>query len=74
MHWLDLQQDFFRPMWRRFAVVIVCLGWAIVEFSTNAPFWGILFGGVGLYITWQLFFDGWPGNSPVTDESSEKPE
>ncbi len=61
MHIFDLKQDFFRPLWIRVAVVAVCLGWGVFEFVTGAPFWGIVFAGMGAYALWQLFFDGWPG-------------
>jgi len=56
----DLQQDFFLPVWRRVALVAFCLGWSVVEFITGAPFWGIIFGGMGVFAAWQLFFDSWP--------------
>ncbi len=55
MKFLDVQHPFFRPLWRRVAVVAVCLGWAVVEFVHDAPFWGMLFGALGLYCGWQFF-------------------
>lgn len=67
MHWFELQIDFFRPLWRRVAVVTVCLVWASVEFLSGAPFWGMIFGGMGLYALWQLFLCGWPENSDSGD-------
>ncbi|TXB63441.1 DUF3329 domain-containing protein [Paracoccus aurantiacus] len=51
----DLQQDVYRPLWLRVVIVAVCLGWAAVEFVSGAPFWGILFGAVGLYAAHQFF-------------------
>jgi len=63
MQLFDIQQDFFLPVWRRVAVIIICLGWAIVEFLADAPFWGMIFGGLGIFVTWQLFFDGWPAST-----------
>lgn len=60
MKLLEIQIDFFIPVWRRVVLVVVCLGWAVLEFSTLNPFWGMIFGGLGLYALWQLFFDGWP--------------
>ncbi|MCP4073079.1 MAG: DUF3329 domain-containing protein [Hyphomicrobiales bacterium] len=63
MHIFNLQQAFFLSIWRRLLVVVVCLGWAGVEFATAAPFWGMFFGGLGIYAVWQFFFDGWPGTS-----------
>lgn len=55
MKLLDVQHPFFRPLWRRIAVVAVCLGWAAVEFAQDALFWGVLFGAVGLYCAHQFF-------------------
>jgi len=59
-NFFDLQVPFFVPVWRRVLIVSVCLGWALFEFVTSAPFWGIIFGGLGVLAAWQLFFDGWP--------------
>jgi len=61
MHLFDLRIPFFLPVWRRLVVVAICLLWASVEFATASPFWGVLFGSVGLYAGWQFFFTGWPG-------------
>lgn len=53
---LDLDHPFFVPLWRRVLIVAACLGWAVVEFVGGAPFWGILFGALGLYAGWHFFF------------------
>lgn len=55
MKFLDVQHPFFRPIWRRVAVVAICLGWAVFEFVSGAPFWGMLFGAIGLYCAHQFF-------------------
>ena len=60
MRLFDLQVDFFIPLWRRIAVVFVCVAWSVFEFTVTAPFWGMLFGAIGVYAVWQFFFDGWP--------------
>jgi hypothetical protein len=52
---LDLNHPFFRPLWRRVLVVAVCLAWAAFEFTTGSPFWGVLFGGIGLVCAWAFF-------------------
>ena len=46
--------------------------WSLFEFVTGAPFWGIIFGGIGAVATWRWFFDGWPETS-ATDTASDKP-
>lgn len=55
MKLFDAQNPFFRPVWRRVAITAVCLGWAVVEFLTGSPFFGILFGAVGIYCIHQFF-------------------
>lgn len=66
MRAFDLQVDFFLPVWRRVAVVIVCAVWSVFEFVTLAPFWGVVFGAIGIYAVWQFFFDGWPQNNAAS--------
>ena len=56
----ELQIDFFRPLWRRVVLLVVCFGWAAFEFLAGAPFWGIIFGSLGGYALWQLFLTDWP--------------
>lgn len=56
MKLLDVQHPFFRPVWRRVAIVVLCLGWAAFEFMTASPFFGVLFGGIGVYCGYQFFF------------------
>jgi hypothetical protein len=51
----DLNHPFFRPLWRRVAVVAFCLGWAAVEIAAGSVFWAMLFGGIGLFAAWQFF-------------------
>ncbi len=54
---LDLDHPFFRPLWIRVLIVAACLGWALVEFLAASPFWGVLFGAIGLYAGWHFFFN-----------------
>ena len=56
----DLQVPFFRPLWRRVLVVVICLGWAVFEFATGATFWGMIFCAMGIYALWQFFLSEWP--------------
>jgi hypothetical protein len=55
MRGFDFNDPFFRPLWIRLAVVGFTLGWALFEFLTGAPFWGILFGAAGLWAFHGLF-------------------
>ena len=60
----DFGHPFFRPLWVRVVVVAVALGWALYEFATGAPFWGILFGALGLYAAWHLLMRYDPKDRP----------
>jgi hypothetical protein len=55
MKLLDVQHPFFIPLWRRIATVAACIGWAGVEFWNGNAFWGVLFGGIGLFCAHQFF-------------------
>lgn len=52
----DYEHPFFRPLWRRVAVVVVCMAWSIFEFATGAPFWGTIAAGFAIYAVWQFFY------------------
>lgn len=67
---LDLDHPFFRPLWIRIAVVAVCLGWAAFEFVGGSPFWGVLFGGIGLYCARVFFLV----DAPATDDEERRGE
>lgn len=56
----DLNNPFFRPLWLRALIVALCLGWAAFEFVAASPFWGLLFGAIGLYCGWHFFFNFHP--------------
>lgn len=52
---IDVQHRFFIPLWRRIAVVAICLGWGFFEFWGGYTFWGSLFVGIGLYCAYAFF-------------------
>lgn len=68
---LDLEHPFFLPVWRRVAVVALCLGWAVVELVGGAVFWAILFGAAGLYAA-HGFFVVWDAEA-VARKRKDKP-
>lgn len=67
MKLLEVQIDFFVPLWRRVALVAFCFVWSLVEFSNGMVFWGSIFIALGTYSLWQFFFDGWPARHAVGD-------
>ncbi len=70
MQILDVQHPFYKPLWRRVAIVAFCLAWSIFEFVTGTPFWGVLSGAIGLYCGWQFFvvFDAKPDQEEEQEE------
>jgi hypothetical protein len=60
----DFHHPFYRPLWRRIAVVAVCILWGGVEFATGGTLWAVLFIGVGLVAAWQFFFQDRPEGPP----------
>lgn len=65
----DHEHPFFRPLWRRVAVVAVCVAWAIFEFSTGATGWAMIAAAFAAYAIWQFFFL----YKPVDPESVQPP-
>lgn len=59
---LDTDHPFFRPLWIRIGIVAATGLWALFEFATGSPFWGILFAGISAYSAWGFFFDFHPGD------------
>ena len=55
MKLFDAGHPFFAPAWRRAAVVVVCLGWALLELLTGSVFWAILFGSLGAWCLYEFF-------------------
>lgn len=49
----DRDHPFFRPLWRRIAVVVFCAAWAAWELYNNQPFWATLAGGMAAYAAWM---------------------
>ncbi len=55
LNFLDPQNPFYRPLWRRVLVTGICLGWGLFELVTGSPFFAILFGAAGVYCAHQFF-------------------
>lgn len=52
---LDLDHPWFRPLWRRVAVVGLAIGWGLFELVAGSPGFAILFLALGGYAAWRLF-------------------
>jgi hypothetical protein len=62
---LDPDAPFFAARWRRWAVVVVCLGWAAVEAARGETVWAGGFAVAGFYALWALILA--PGARGGTD-------
>lgn len=68
----DLDHEFFKPLWIRITVTAVALGWALLEFLTGAPFWGVLFLAAGLWCCWKFFIAYTVPESGKTSDDSRR--
>ncbi len=68
MKLLEVQIDFFVPLWRRVVLVAFCFVWSLVEFNNGMVFWGSVFVAIGAYSLWQFFFDGWPAKHVMSGQ------
>lgn len=48
----DAEHPFFRPLWRRIAVVCVCAAWAAWELWLAEPMWTTIAVGMAVYAAW----------------------
>jgi len=67
--WFDLQTDFYRPLWIRLSIVVVCFGWAGLELFTGGGLWAALFAFLGAVALKQFFLDGWPASEESASEN-----
>jgi len=56
MKLIDPEHPFYRPLWRRIAIVAVCAIWAGVEASRGAYGWAAFFGAIAAYSAWALLW------------------
>lgn len=69
---IDPDHPFYKPLWRRLLIPVVCAVWAIFEFVTGEPFWGIIVGAMGLYATYKLFIEKRPpAPQPRSDDAQD---
>ncbi|SHM25392.1 hypothetical protein [Roseibium suaedae] len=48
---------FFRPLWRRVALVAVCAGWAGFEAYMGNGTWAMIVAGISAYAAWAYLID-----------------
>ncbi len=47
-----------RPLYRRVAVMAVCVAWLVFELFQEEPFWTLLAVAITGYAAWDLFLNG----------------
>ncbi len=66
---IDPDHPFYRPLWRRLAIVGVTLAWAGVEAWTGATGWAVFFVAVAAYAAWMLVANYKPKTEDTGDKS-----
>lgn len=51
---IDPDHPFFRPLYRRILVVVVCFVWAVFEYTNGSDGWALLFLAMGAWSGWLL--------------------
>jgi len=55
MKFLDRDHPMFRRAWVRVATVALPALWAVLEFSLQNAFWGLIFAALAAYAAYELF-------------------
>ena len=70
----DYEHPFFRPLWRRVAIVAACLVWSGLEYFGGSPTWSLIALAFAAYGGWQFFYLYKPaedGSPPADGEPKE---
>lgn len=51
----DRDREFFRPLWRRIAVMVFCLTWFAWELSNGETLWAGITLAIAAYGAWVFF-------------------
>lgn len=72
MKFLGTDHSFFKPLWIRVLVVVVTGAWAVFEFTTGAPFWGVIFLAFCGFSAWGFFVDFDPDRHEASQRKAEQ--
>ncbi len=61
----DRDREFFKPLWRRIAVLVVLLAWLAWEWSNGDSYWGVIVAGAIVYFVWAYLITFTAAPSPV---------
>jgi hypothetical protein len=65
----DADHPFFRPLWRRVALVLFCAAWSVFEFWNGTQIWGTFAGGMAVYGLWMFLLN----YKPPAESDSQPP-
>jgi hypothetical protein len=67
----DFEHPFFRPLWRRIAVVAACAVWTAVEYAGGSSTWALIALAVTAYGAWQFFYLYKPVDESVAPDDKD---
>ena len=69
----DASHPFYRPLWRRVAIVAFTAVWALVEYRNDAPIWAALFAAISAWCAW-FFFVVYKDSAEGVDRPDQQPQ
>ncbi|AHK45150.1 hypothetical protein OV14_3939 [Ensifer adhaerens OV14] len=67
---IDPDHAFYRPLWRRVLIFLVCAGWAALEFYHDQPFFSIIALAIAAYVGSSLLLFYKPTDKTAGAEGS----
>ncbi|WP_343215796.1 hypothetical protein [Ensifer sp. M14] len=67
---IDPDHAFYRPLWRRILIFLVCAGWAALEFYHDQPFFSIIALAIAAYVGSSLLLFYKPTDKAAGVEST----
>jgi hypothetical protein len=65
---IEQTHPFYRPLWRRWLIVVLTTVWAALEWIVaRDPFWGLLATALAGYAAWVLIYNFPAGDDPQKD-------
>lgn len=66
----DTNHSFFRPLWRRLAIIAFCAAWSVFEFANGETTWGTMAAAMTVYGVWSFLIAYKPApDAPAADTS-----
>ncbi|MCV0395091.1 MAG: DUF3329 domain-containing protein [Rhizobiaceae bacterium] len=70
----DKEHPFFRPLWRRVAIVAFCAAWAVWEVYNREMFWAVIVAAIAGYAAWTFLINyGGEADAPGATKEEKRP-